>query len=644
MRAAKLAGGFVAGLLLAVLLLAAAATFDGAPLLRWALEQRASRALGRPVSIEGPIAIAWGEPTRIVLHDVHLANISGGSRPDMLVTRRLALLFPPLALLGGAPPVRQLALDHTLLVLETGPDGAPNWQLAATQRDVARVLAALDRVDLSDMTLVLRNGGTGAERRLALDTLSAKRGAEGLVTLAAAGRFAGLPLRLAGTFEALPASDRATPSRVDLEAALGNGRISLAGTLSDPMRLAGSDLQLRLAGRDLGALGNALGLKMPVLRHFTASARLTGGGSRWSLRDIALRLGQSDLAGTLDVDARGAVPSMRAVLDARQIDLADFAGFFAPSLLGPATPPQDEGAGRVIPAAPVVPPGLRELPAELTLQLDAQRFLLPIGPPLEGLTAGLQLRRSQATLDPVSFRLAGGEVAAALTLDGRGLPQLALDLDLRRIDLARLAAAPGMPAAFRGSSGITGGTLRLRGSGVWLRDLLASLRGEAVLFAGDGPGGAALGALAGHEMLQAAGLSPADGGAPRANCVALRFALDRGVAKATTLLLDTEQSGLTGTGEVNLSAETLYFDLYPKPKRSERIDQAALLSVRGSFAKPKLELGESAAEGAAAPPPAAELSPLADAALGPDTGCSRSLGGASPPAPAIGSSRPPAPH
>ncbi|HWI28906.1 MAG TPA: AsmA family protein [Stellaceae bacterium] len=642
MRAVKLAGGFVAGLLLAVLLLAAAATLHGAPLLRWALEQRASRALGRPVSIDGAIAVAWGEPTRIVLHDVHLANVSDGSRPDMLVARRLAFVLPPRALLRGEPPLQQLSIDHALLVLETGPEGVPNWQLAATRQDEARVLAGLDRLDLSDTTLLLRDGMTGAERRLALDTLSAKRAADGLVTLAAAGRFASLPLRIAGSFEA--ASDPATPSRVDLKGALGNGRVSLAGTVSDPMRLAGSDLQLRLAGRDLGAIGDALGLKMPELRHFTASARLTGGESHWSMRDIALRLGESDLAGTLDVDARGAVPSVRAVLEAKQIDAADFAGFFAPSMLGPATPQQAEDAGRVIPAMPVVVPGLRDLPAELTLQLDAQRFVLPIGPPLEGLSAGLQLRRSQATFDPVSFRLAGGEVAAALTLDGRGLPQLAFDLDLRRIDLARLAAGPGMPAAFHGSSGITGGTLRLNGSGVWLRDMLASLRGEAVLFAGDGPSGAALGALAGHEVLQAAGLSPANGAAPRANCVALRFALDRGVAKATTLLLDTAQSGLTGTGEVNLSAETLYFDLRPKPKRSDRIDQAALLSVRGSFAKPKLELGESTPEDADASPPPPELSPLADAALGPDTGCSHTLGGASSPAPLIGSGHPPARH
>ena len=57
-----------------------------------------------------------------------------------------------------------------------------------------------------------------------------------------------------------------------------------------------------------------------------------------------------------------------------------------------------------------------------------------------------------------------------------------------------------------------------------------------------------------------------------------------GVATATTLLLDTDETVVTGRGNVNLADETFFLDLRPYPKRAGSSRFGVPLEIRGTFA------------------------------------------------------------
>jgi hypothetical protein len=91
------------------------------------LETSASFALGRRVTIEGPISLSLSLHPTIVLEDVHIANPSWSSRPDLLQASRLEaqLSFPEL--LRRELVITKVFFDGVDILLEEGPNESNNW-------------------------------------------------------------------------------------------------------------------------------------------------------------------------------------------------------------------------------------------------------------------------------------------------------------------------------------------------------------------------------------------------------------------------------------------------------------------------------------------------------------------------------------
>ncbi len=118
----------------AVLALAAAGAtaawlaFDPASL-KPRVEAAVLRATGRALSLDGPLRLTLLPQPGFSAQDVALANLPGGSRPQMVTARRLAARFSLGALLRGRIEVTGLLLDGPDLLLERTPSG-PNWVFA----------------------------------------------------------------------------------------------------------------------------------------------------------------------------------------------------------------------------------------------------------------------------------------------------------------------------------------------------------------------------------------------------------------------------------------------------------------------------------------------------------------------------------
>ena len=74
------------------------------------------------------------------------------------------------------------------------------------------------------------------------------------------------------------------------------------------------------------------------------------------------------------------------------------------------------------------------------------------------------------------------------------------------------------------------------------------------------------------------------------HCGVANFSVKNGVMDANALIIDTDVTTVLGSGQVDLSRETLDIALAPKSKRFSPVALRDRSTVRGPFSKPKVQL------------------------------------------------------
>lgn len=100
------------------------------------IEASVRRATGRDFTIGGQLHVALSLSPSLTADDIRLANVAGGSRPDMLTAQSLTAQVALLPLLSGDVVVEQVTLKGADILLEQGADGQPNWQFRAAKRSL----------------------------------------------------------------------------------------------------------------------------------------------------------------------------------------------------------------------------------------------------------------------------------------------------------------------------------------------------------------------------------------------------------------------------------------------------------------------------------------------------------------------------
>ncbi|WP_376088316.1 AsmA family protein [Roseomonas sp. CCTCC AB2023176] len=98
------------------------------------VQEAVHAATGRAFTLSGPIGLTTSLVPRITLDGPSLANLPGGSRPEMLRARRIEAEVALLPLLSRRVEVRSLRIIGPDLLLESDADGRPNWQLGPAAR------------------------------------------------------------------------------------------------------------------------------------------------------------------------------------------------------------------------------------------------------------------------------------------------------------------------------------------------------------------------------------------------------------------------------------------------------------------------------------------------------------------------------
>jgi AsmA family protein len=644
-RLLKIALWLLAVLLIVVGAAACAVWFGGGQALAWLLQHPVSSAVGREIRVAGPLTVEWGAPTRIVVNDIHVANASWGSQPEMFSAKRLEIAIFARTLLFGPTRIPSIALDGAKLLLETSDRGEANWNFAPSAAAPKKrgEFPHVQRVVVHQSEIDYRNGPTGAQSTLEMSDSELDEGdgdAASPLKIALAGAFQGRPLKLEGTLGSIAEMRNPTkPYPVSLRGGLGETRLAADGTIKEPLNFTGVDLRLSLEGRKLQEIADALGVPFPALPDFRATSKLTGGEGKWQLDALALKTGNSDLEGGLAIDTNAKVPQVTAQLTARNVDLADFKGLYGgkPAHAPAAKTPPEDG-GRLIPDTPLSVQKLPALNAELTF--DGNRIKPVDGVPFERVSLGLQLKDGVLTVKPLRFRTADGDVDLNLRFTpftAKSPPRLGAEIDVRHIDLHKFLRNQSSDLV-KQTAGTVGGFVKIDTNGVSLRELLARMNGDAGFFMENGQVSDLLQRLAPIDVLGALGVYASGDKPVPINCLVSRFAISDGVASLSTLLLDTNDTQISGEGAINFASEGLSLSFKPQNKHFTLVSLRAPVDVGGTLAKPNFSIkaGELVARLGAATglgilfPPAALL-PLIDTGLGEKNACSVAYAAQQPP-------------
>ncbi|MBE0623256.1 MAG: AsmA family protein [Burkholderiales bacterium] len=627
---------WTAGLLLAPVALAAVLiAIYGWNWLRGPIERAVLHETGRELLIGGDLVLEFGWPLpRIRAGAVSFANPAWASEDLMVAADAVEISIHVPELLRGNIVLPEVRLERPLVFLQQGGGGRKNWLLDLNQQDEhARI--RIDRLTLDHGRLGYDDAAQDTSIRAELSSSDTQSAAEEL-SFTAQGQFKGMPLKAHGSGgPVLGLRDEDTPYPLKADISVGRTGVKAEGTITSLLKFTAMDMRLSLRGENLGQLYALFGIAFPQTRAYASEGRIVHSAQTWRYEKFSGRIGESDIAGTLQIDTGGKRPAMKAELVSRLLDLAD---------LGPAigARPGSVQAARQSAAAPTQSPTpapvharmLPDLPfkterwdsvdAELTLSARTLRSATEL--PLDQLAVHLSLRDSVLTLAPFSFGVAGGQVEAVVSLDGREDPiEVRARMKARKVLLARLfpTVSPGQT-----SIGQINGEFDLAGRGNSVGRMLASSSGNVGLVVVNGEISKMMMEKAGLHLWEMLVLKVRGDKLVKLRCGVADFSVEDGIMHADALVFDTAITTIVGTGSVDLGEETLDLTLNPKTKNTSPLSLHSPIYVRGSFAKPDVRVDQGRvavrALGALAlgfASPVLALIPLIDAGPGKDSDC-----------------------
>ncbi|HEY0180083.1 MAG TPA: AsmA family protein [Dokdonella sp.] len=620
--------GVVAVLVLAVVVFVATFDWNRA---RPYINAKVSAAIGRPFEIRGDLAVHWRRAPHgwlpgpaISVADLVVGNPSWAKEREFAHVDGVDFRLSLLPLLAHRVTIRGLRVAKPTVHLEKRADGRNNWtfeladsggspsswtpDLSVVGFDTGRVTLhdAADRLDVDVRIdplgkpipfdeILGREPGDAASKAAVR-----KRGGEYAFGIEASGTYNGA--RVSGTGKtggvlALRGGDQPFPLQADLR--IGDVRIALVGTMTDPTALDAVDLHLRLAGDSMAHLYPVLGVALPDTPPFETDGHLTAtlrkNASTFTYADFNGRVGGSDLHGTVTYAQRSPRPKLDGKLRSDQLQVADLGPLIGldtgdKSHATRATPPGGSDApkrpanGKVLPDDPFRTERWKVMDADV--ELDGKRIVHGAELPISDLRTHVVLDGGKLSLEPLDFGFADGRLRSNIALDGSTTPMRGeLRMNARGLKLRELF--PKMKT-MQDALGELNADAALSATGNSVAALLGSSNGELKMVMDHG--------VVSRELMELAGLNLGNyvvvklfGDEPvKINCAATDFVAKDGLMDARLAVIDTDNALIDLDGNVNFAAESMNLDITPHTKGLRVFSLRSPLYVRGTFADPNV--------------------------------------------------------
>ncbi len=604
------------------------------------VDAQASSAVGRKVTAQH-MHVHLGRVTTVAFDDVEIASTDGypTDKPFAHVGTLTVAADVMAYVRSRQIVIPQIILDKPVVEADEDAKGQSNWpsstsSSSSSDKPDPNAGPRIGQLVIKDGQAHVAIAKLKADFGLAISTKDADPSAgtpdkqAGELVVDAKGTYAAAPIL--GQFVGgalLSLRDPAQPYPVDLHLENGPTKVSLKGTLQNPLNFAGADLKLAFSGPDAALLTPLTGVPVPQTPAYSIAGKLDYADKKIRFTGFTGKLGSSDLNGDILVDPTRSPPFVDANLFSHRVDLVDLGGFIGatPGHKGEAGTTQPtarkDASDKLLPDTPISLPKLTM--ADVKLRYKGEK-IQGRSVPLDNIVADIDIENGRINVHPLSFAVGTGSASldAALAPVGRDL-KADMTFQFKQLDLARMLAATHLVEG----AGTMSGSAKLASTGNSLGSLLANGDGGLRLGMSGGNLSALLVDIAGLEFGNA--LLSALGIPSRANleCFALDMPLQHGTLSAKTFVLDTSEAQVQGSGTINLASEALDLKLKTASKHFSIGTLPTPIDINGHLKSPGIspEVGPLAARAGAAVglgvlfPPAALL-PLISFGTGDDNG------------------------
>ncbi len=606
-RVAKILG-WTAGILLGLLVIAAATVYFVATsdYLRGQLEARASDFTGRKTQI-AKVAVDWGWTSNIKLDGVEVANAKWGKAPYMLKVDQVDFDIRLWPLLGGNLVLPRLVLRKPEVQVEVGDKEQLNWSMSETPV-VTGAAKALEPDDRYEAPLIgkfeVTDGKLGyrdTRRKLELDgtvsTAAGKAGEGPEAELVLKGKLEGQPLdvKFVGG-SVLMLRDTEQPYPLDLNVSFGATKLKAKGTVQDPFKWTGANVDLTLSGPNLSDIYPLLGIPGPPTPPYTITGKLDREPGLWKFVQSKWRVGESDLTGEVTIDERKKPEFLTAKLISQKLVFEDLAPLIGatPARKTNVSPKQAqtqaqlEASGDLFPNVPLHVEKLRAMNMDVTL--DAKRVIAPAWLPVQAIAFRVIIQNGNATVKPLTLSvMGGGSIAGEMGIDARtDNPAVRTNLRLTDIELKNFFRES---RYFDATQGKVQGRVALAGNGRSLAQVMGTANGHMSFALGGGSVSSLMVSLAGLQIFDALVIYVTGDNRIPIKCAVGRLNFQQGNVTFDRTLLDTQKSVLRVKGQLSLKSQAVSAEVDADPKSFDLLDLHGAVMIEGKLRTPRISLG-----------------------------------------------------
>ncbi len=577
----------LAGLLVVLVLLVVFFPWDS---LRGPLNRFVSEKTGRQFEITRRLDVKLGMTTRVIADGIEFANPSWARSPHLVKAEGAEIDIRLWPLLTGQVELPLVRLQKPVLGLQLEADGRRTWALGQDTSDKSTVpkIGAL-LVDSGVLNYVDTAQGADITTEFALESETDAAGNAVALPLSFKGKgsWKREPFTAQGRTSGVLQLSEATAQPFALQISAAAGRTSVVGTATIGQLATFDNTQATfdVKGRSLSDLYKLLGVVLPSTPPYALRGQLDKQGAVWKVSQMQGRLGKSDLAGELSFDRSAAVPLLSGKVRSKSLDFRDLGPIIGAAPAGTAAPAVVAAAqrpGKVLPNTPLAFDQLKVMNADVQYDIAEIRHVEAI--PLDRAKVHIQLKDGLLQLDPLDLGVAGGTVTGSVKIDANTTPTvIATKLEARGLQLNQLFPKVELT---KGGLGKFTGKVDLQGRGNSVAQVLGSSSGNMAMLTGRGE--------ISNILLEFLGL---DGGEiikfflggdrnVRMRCAAAAFDVKDGLMTSRTIVLDTSDTVIVGSGQISLANETLNLRLEPAPKDRSILSLRSPIKVGGTFAAP----------------------------------------------------------
>ena len=601
-----------------IVLLALVVLFFPWDWLRGPVNRYVSEKTGRRFEITRHLNIKPGWTTRVIADGLEFANPEWAKDELMVNAKRAEIDIELLPLLSGTVNLPRIFLSEPQLSFQMEPDGRRNWALGKNTADTGTV-PSIGQLLVDNGQVHFIGTGYGAEITSKF-SLNENTGQALPLTFEAKGRWQKLAFKAGGqTGGVLKISEIGPALRfpLDIYASAGATTVKVKGSMAALRSLDGVDADFELRGQTLDDLYKVLGVVLPNTPPYVLRGKLSKNGAVWNADNIRGQLGSSDLSGNLSYDQSAPVALLSGKVQSNVLDFEDLGPLIglsaAPKIsvknddpAAPATPEKENPAnkkvstaapritppapGKVLPRATLDLQKLRAMNANVSYQAFKIRHSKEI--PLDKMRLDVTLKNGDLKLDNLNVGIAGGTVSGLVYVDtSKDIAAIKTRLDARGLQLNQL-----FPAIERtkGSLGKLTGKVDLQGGGNSVAQMLATSNGSVAMMMGSGEFSNLLLEFMGLDGAEIIKFLVSGDRNVQLRCAAVAFDVKQGVMESRTVVLDTADTVVTGSGQVNLADETMDMLLKPSPKDASFLSLRSPLTIKGTFASPSLGVDKGA--------------------------------------------------